>query len=268
MTAPTHERKPNPAANLPEPTWEIAYLFPTQGNWTVDEYFALDTHWYVEFNDGVLEVLHTADEPQPPAELVAAHPEVTWEVAYLFPAQGQWSVGDYMALRPNRHIEFSDGYLEVLPLPKQSHQFILEFIYLALRAFVIAQNLGRLAFAPLRVRLAENHYREPDLVFMLAKHSARRHEDFWDGADLVLEIISDDNRSRERDLREKHEEYALAGIPEYWVVDPVHEIITVLFLQDEAYQPHGEFKRGEQATSRLLDGFSVDVAAVFDAGKA
>jgi Uma2 family endonuclease len=39
----------------PEWTWEIARLFPLQGGWTEEEYFALDGCQLVEFSDGYLE---------------------------------------------------------------------------------------------------------------------------------------------------------------------------------------------------------------------
>lgn len=61
-------------------------------------------------------------------------------------------------------------------------------------------------------------------------------------------------------MKTKREEYALARIPEYWIVDPEVGQITVLTLDGETYVVHGEFKRGEQATSKLLPGFAVDVA--------
>ena len=60
---------------------------------------------------------------------------------------------------------------------------------------------------------------------------------------------------------EKREEYAKAGIPEYWIVDPELGQITVLVLDGSVYAVHGEFARGQQATSKLLPGFAVDVTA-------
>ncbi|MBX3438410.1 MAG: Uma2 family endonuclease [Planctomycetaceae bacterium] len=39
------------------PTWEVAYLFPTQGTWEESEYLSLGTNWMIEFEDGCLEVL-------------------------------------------------------------------------------------------------------------------------------------------------------------------------------------------------------------------
>jgi Uma2 family endonuclease len=59
-----------------------------------------------------------------------------------------------------------------------------------------------------------------------------------------------------------------ARIPEYWIVNPLDETITVLTLAGDAYAEHGVFRRGETATSALLDGFAAPVDAVFDAPQA
>jgi Uma2 family endonuclease len=64
---------------------------------------------------------------------------------------------------------------------------------------------------------------------------------------------------------EKREEYAEAGIPEYWIVNPLNRTITVLTLEGDTYREHGIFAPGAQATSVLLAGFAVDVRAAFAA---
>jgi Uma2 family endonuclease len=69
----------------------------------------------------------------------------------------------------------------------------------------------------------------------------------------------------ERDTEEKPRDYAEAGIPEYWIVNPLDATITVLVLDGRAYRRHGRFRRGERATSQLLPSFSVSVDEVFDA---
>lgn len=190
--------------------------------------------------------------------------EPTWEIAQLFPAQGTWSESEYFALETNRRLEFSHGYLEFLPMPTVLHQRIAAFLYDALRAFIIGLNLGEVLFMGTRVRLWAGKYREPDVLFMSAAHADRITEEYWDGADLVMEVVSAGDEARRRDLTQKREEYAQARIPEYWIVDPELGQITVLTLDDQTYVVHGEFKQGEQATSKLLPGFAVDVSSILN----
>jgi Uma2 family endonuclease len=187
--------------------------------------------------------------------------ELTWEIAQLFPAQGHWSEEEYLALDTNHLIEFSHGQLEVLPMPTFSHQRLVAFLYRSLLGFVEERALGVVMFAPLRIQLWSGKYREPDIVFMAAEHADRLGEQFWRGADLVMEVVSPDDPRRETVT--KRREYAQAGIPEYWIVDPAGASITVLTLSGQEYALHGEFVAGETATSVLLDRFTVDVATVF-----
>ena len=65
----------------------------------------------------------------------------------------------------------------------------------------------------------------------------------------------------------KRNDYAEAGIPEYWIVNPLTDTITVLTLQGDAYLELGVFGRGEKAEGTILAGFSADVSATFDAGE-
>lgn len=177
--------------------------------------------------------------------------------------QGLWTVEQYLRLtdQTNQLIEFADGVIEVLPMPTDKHQAISRLLFLALLNFV--QRLGGTVFyAPLRVQVRPGAFREPDLLALLDANDPRRQDAFWLGADLVVEIVSPDRP--ERDLEEKPLDYAQAGIPEYWIVNPINETITVLALEADAYTAHGVFRRGENASSALLEGFTVVVAEVFD----
>jgi Uma2 family endonuclease len=195
------------------------------------------------------------------------HPraEPTWAVAHLFPTQGNWSEEDYLDLNGNQLIEFSKGFLEVLPMPTTSHQMLVLYLYGLALAFTESRDLGTVLVAPLRVRLWREKYREPDLVFMLKAHADRIGEEYWRGADLVMEVVSGegDQESRRRDLVTKRREYARAGILEYWIVDPQNQQIVVLRLAGKRYVIHGEFPKGTIASSHLLEGFTVDVTEAF-----
>ena len=178
--------------------------------------------------------------------------------------QGMWSVEQYLALtaQTNRLLEYTDGVIEVLPIPTDKHQSISLFLLLCFLAFVRPRG-GVAFYAPLRLEIRPGKFREPDLLILTCGDDPRRQNDYWRGADLVLEIVSPDNPAR--DLEEKPRDYAEAGIPEYWIVNPLDETVTVLTLTDGSYAEYGVFRRGDEARSKLLDGFTVRVDQIFDA---
>ncbi len=182
----------------------------------------------------------------------------------LLPLQGSWTEEQYLKLtnQTNHLIEFSDGELEVLPMPTRRHQIILLLLYELFKAMVNSHG-GIVLVAPLRVQVRPGKFREPDVLMLLQADDPRNQDAFWFGADLVVEIVSPDRPAR--DIEEKRRDYAEAGIPEYWIVNPLTDTITVLTFADDSYTEHGVFGRGESAVSKLLLGFSVAVDEVLDA---
>lgn len=202
-----------------------------------------------------------------PSRPVSQRGEPTWEVTLFFPRQGEWTEEDFLSLGTNWMIEFSEGILEVLPMPTIAHQMMVEWLHSQLKTFVETHGIaGRVLFAPLPIRLWAGKYREPDIVY-LNPQQLNEPAGQPRGADFVVEVVSDGTDNRRRDLEVKPQEYAAAGIAEYWIVDPLQAEISVLVLEGQVYRLHGVFKRGQSAASIFFAGFSVAVSEVFDAGK-
>jgi Uma2 family endonuclease len=182
----------------------------------------------------------------------------------ILPPQGCWTEEQYLVLTDykNRLIEYTDGFLEVLPWPTDNHQSILGFLLRAFHQFLTPRG-GKVHFAPLRLRIRLGKFREPDLLLLLSATDQRRQNRFWLGADLALEVVSEDKP--ERDLIDKRHDYAEGRVPEYWIVNPMTETITVLELRGDAYVETGTYRRGQSAVSVVLPEFSVNVDEVFDA---
>ena len=85
------------------------------------------------------------------------------------------------------------------------------------------------------------------------------------GADLVIEVVSEGDEARKRDYEAKRAIYAEYRVAEYWIVDPGQKQITVLCLDEtsKAYREHAVCQTGQQATSVLLHGLSAAVDDVF-----
>lgn len=198
-------------------------------------------------------------------------PRLSKAVASLFPCQGQWTESDYLALpEANRVVELSNGRLVVPDLPTDPHRYAVGELFAAMREFVRAHNLGHLRVAPLRVRLWPGKFREPDVVFLTHAHEKRRGEEYWGVPDLAVEIISprtERSSGTERtDRHEKFQEYARAGVAEYWLVDARERTIEVYVLRDGAYRLQGKWGHAESARSEMLPDFTVRVSAIVGEG--
>jgi Uma2 family endonuclease len=203
----------------------------------------------------------------PERPFLGSESQPAWEIALLFPSQGEWDEHDYLGLHTNHLVELVDGKLEVLRMPTIFHQGIARFLFKLLSGYADAEKRGTVYFAPLPIRIRAKTFREPDIIYIASEHLHSLGEKYLTVADLVMEVVSSDDESHKRDYDKKRADYAEAGIPEYWIVDPGAERITVLCLEDKQYQVHGEFVPGEQASSVLLPGFVADVTRTFAAAR-
>lgn len=145
-------------------------------------------------------------------------------------------------------------------MPTHVHQMIVAFLYGLLKAFVDRNDPGGVVlFAPLPMRLKPGKFREPDILYMGSGHLSRIH-DYWEGADLVIEVVSPSNSAHDHET--KRAEYAQATIPEYWIVDPLNRQIIVCTLEGTTYRQAGVYGEGAIAASVLLEGWAVSVDSV------
>ena len=109
----------------------------------------------------------------------------------LLPRQGCWSDEGYLWLTDhgNRPVEFTDGFIEELPLPTSTHQAVLSFLYVLFRAWIRPRG-GIAAFSALRMRVREGKFREPDILLLRDRSDPRYQDRYWRGADLVVEVSS------------------------------------------------------------------------------
>lgn len=80
---------------------------------------------------------------------------------------------------------------------------------------------------------------------------------------LVIEVVSPNQENR--DYRHKRTEYAGRHIPEYWIVDPIAQKVTVLEWVDGLYEE--QVYQGKQAiVSPQLSSLNLTAAMVLAAG--
>lgn len=159
----------------------------------------------------------------------------------------------------NRLREIIDGELIVSPSPSFEHQDIVGALYRVISDFLDRNPIGRVAFAPLDTVLASNQVPQPDLVYVRRERLAIVERVVSGAPDLVVEVLSE--YSRRRDEVRKRELYQQFGVPEYWIVDPEADHVTVYRLANSVYDS-GTIVRTTLNTP-LLPGLEIQLARVF-----
>ena len=173
---------------------------------------------------------------------------------------------DYLAQPDDgdRH-EVIDGEWAVTPPPNLGHQRIVGWLYMKLALFLEGRDDLEVILSPCAVALGGPSFVEPDLFVIPHDGTVDVEEQRIVGPPtLAVEVLSPS--TRRHDLVRKRRLYERSGVPEYWVVDPEDESVSVFVLgEGGSYaSPVKVFADAEgRATSRVLEGFEVEVAEVF-----
>lgn len=140
------------------------------------------------------------------------------------------------------HTELVKGEVVVMPVASPLHGEIIQQLFL-----ILYQESQRLQY-PMRiftsgigVRTGIRTVREPDLCVLHRedwtalrtqnpKSAIVERPPLW-----VAEVVSPGTENRERDYQQKHQEYETMGIPEYWIIDPDDQKITIFLLVARVY---------------------------------
>jgi Uma2 family endonuclease len=147
--------------------------------------------------------------------------------------------------------ELIDGELFEVPPEAEPNNWIARCLMFSLAMsgeisprLVVTHSL-ELQVPVLRAKDSANRY--PDLVVLQPEHLLLTQKRLTITLEMlppqmVVEVMSPGKQNRERDLIFKRDQYAARGIPEYWLINPEHQSVTVLKLQDDAYVEVGSFQ--------------------------
>ena len=159
--------------------------------------------------------------------------------------------------------ELVDGVLEHMPPPSYDHQNLVDFLVSMINLFQMSlpAPIGW-AVSGIGVVLAEQRAPTPDMVYLRAERGHLIQGSFVEGIpDIIVEVLSTD---RARDLMMKRRWYAEAGIPEYWVLDPASDALTILELSGDEYVIRAALGYGDTFFTPTIPGFALPLAQLFD----
>lgn len=173
---------------------------------------------------------------------------------------------------PERRCEYVDGDLVELMPEGEVNDWIADYLfYLLVQANITKPWLIRPGRCEVEVP-GKPSTRFPDLVVLDETHpelTQRRltitHQ--MVPPRLVAEVVSPGAKNRKRDTVDKRKQYAERGIPEYWLIDPERQCITVLQLVDGQYVEHGVFRGAERVDSPTFGLLQLTAEQILKAGR-
>ena len=174
------------------------------------------------------------------------------------------TLAEYRALGPVDEgvWELADGVLFEMAPPTYDHQNLTDYLVRMINNFLDTTTpLIGVAVSGIGVVLSESTAPTPDMVYVRAERAHLIQGSFVEGLpDLAVEVMSQDRR---RDLVMKRGWYAEAGVPEYWIMDPVNDTITVLELSGGEYVERAVLGRADTLTTAMIPGFALALERLF-----
>lgn len=167
-----------------------------------------------------------------------------------------YTIEDIYALPDGEHAELIDGQIYYMSPPSWSHQRISRKLHQTIANYIDSNN-GKceVLAAPFAVFLNNDdiNYVEPDLS-VICDLSKLDDKGCHGAPDWVIEIVSPS--SKPRDYMTKLFKYRTANVREYWIVDPMKELVTVYGFEKNIVE---QYNFGEEVPAGIYEGFSIKV---------
>ncbi|MDR3695233.1 Uma2 family endonuclease [Mucilaginibacter sp.] len=181
-----------------------------------------------------------------------------------------YTYADYFKWQFDERLELIKGKIFTMsPAPSRSHQEISLAITLKIGNYLKGKPC-KVYTAPFDVRLPRSS-KEDNAIFTVVQpdicvvcNLSKLDDRGCIGApDIVVEILSPGNNKKE--LRNKYEVYEEAGVKEYWIIHPSERTFLKYTLDEKGlFQPSRLLIAGDELTSNVLPGFSMDINEIFE----
>jgi len=177
----------------------------------------------------------------------------------------EYTYEEWLELDNNEDTELIDGivYMRYGPGkhsgPSRRHQKISMAFSVAFGSFLLGKTCEVYADLPVRLNKDKDTTVRPDISVIC--DPGKLDDKGCNGApDLIAEILSPSNMAE--DVWTKYNKYLLAGVKEYWIVDPVKNEVTVYILEDSIYI-RTFYTQKDIIPVTTLPGCEVDLSVIF-----
>lgn len=167
-----------------------------------------------------------------------------------------YTTDDIYALPDGERAELIDGQIYNMAPPGRTHQRVSSKLHQTIANYIDGQKGACEVYpAPFGVFLYDDglNYFEPD-ISVICDPSKLDEKGCHGAPDWIIEIVSP--TSRRMDYFIKLFQYRTAGVREYWIVDPIKELVTVYQFEEETME---QYSFGDEVPVGIYKGFVIKV---------
>lgn len=176
------------------------------------------------------------------------------------------SYDDFLKLsdQSENRYEYIDGEVYMLASPSYEHQRIVMEMSNIMYNWFKGKKCTPLT-APFDVTLLKDNGKnvvQPDIIVICDTENINERGRYNGVPSLVAEVISETTQSK--DMLKKLDLYAMSGIREYWIVNPLKKEVYIYFFEDGSIKDYRTHKGGETASSAVFEGLEMPLERIFD----
>ncbi len=170
-----------------------------------------------------------------------------------------YTIEDIYNLPDGQRAELIDGELYMMATPSRIHQrLVKDFTYL-IESYIRRKNGDCEVYpSPFAVFLNADDkiYLEPDISVVCDKDKLT-DEGCKGAPDWIIEIVSPS--SRPMDYNKKLFKYRTAGVREYWIVDPMKQLIMVYNFEHDTYE---QYSISDKVKAGIYEDLEIDFTRI------
>ena len=171
------------------------------------------------------------------------------------------------SLLPERYEVINGVIYDMTPPPIEIHQRIVSNLVIKFGSYLEGKSC-KVYPAPFGVWWNEtsDEHVEPDVV-VVCDPSKIREKGCIGAPDLVVEVLSRSTAGKDRGVKLK--KYRSSGVKEYWMIDPVNELVEVYLFQTNMFREPDvyEVNEGNEGNAiisvGIFDDLKIDVRQLF-----
>jgi len=170
---------------------------------------------------------------------------------------------EYLERYSGEHCEWIGGTVIRMSPATKRHNLLIDFLTILFQFYFEQRPIGVIISSPFTMKMpAIDQAREPDLLIILKSNPHELTDTYIGGpADICIEVISPESMAR--DSADKFTEYEKAGVPEYWLLDPLHQDARFFRLSENGvYLPQKTDAQDDYRTV-ALPGFALHVPTLW-----